>query len=69
MRKNNLFHWTPDRSAFPVPGPDGKFDYDSHKLVKIWHGPNHPGVTGNMSLELTVSGDEVLESKKIGRNP
>lgn len=63
MSKNKLFHWTPDRSAFPTPGPDGKFDYDSHKLVKIWHGPNHPGVTGNMSLELTVNGDEVLEAK------
>lgn len=65
MRKNNLFHWTPDRSAFPTAGPDGKLnlDLDSHKYVKIWHGPNHPGVTGNMSLELTISGDEVLESK------
>jgi NADH-quinone oxidoreductase subunit D len=65
MRKNNMFHWTPDRSAFPTVGPDGKLDIDldSHKFVKIWHGPNHPGVTGNMSLELTVSGDEVMESK------
>ena len=65
MRKNSLFHWTPDRSAFPTVGPDGKLDIDldSHKYVKIWHGPNHPGITGNMSLELTVSGDEVLESK------
>lgn len=63
MRKNNIFHWTPDRSAFPTAGPDGKFDFDSQKLVKIWHGPNHPGVTGNMSLELTVNGDEVLEAK------
>jgi NADH-quinone oxidoreductase subunit D len=65
MRKNNMFHWTPDRSAFPQVGPDGKLniDLDSHKFTKIWHGPNHPGVTGNMSLELTVSGDEVLESK------
>lgn len=60
-----MFHWTPDRSAFPQVGPDGKLniDLDSHKFTKIWHGPNHPGVTGNMSLELTVSGDEVLESK------
>lgn len=65
MRKNNLFHWTPDRSAFPTAGADGKLDIDldSHKFVKIWHGPNHPGVTGNMSLELTISGDEIMESK------
>lgn len=65
MRKNKMFHWTPDRSAFPTAGAEGKLeiDLDSHKYVKIWHGPNHPGVTGNMSLELTVSGDEVMESK------
>lgn len=65
MRKNNLFHWTPDRSGFPTVGQDGKpvIDLDSHKFVKIWHGPNHPGVTGNMSLELTISGDEIMESK------
>lgn len=65
MRKNKLFHWTPDRSGFPTVGADGKpvIDLDSHKFVKIWHGPNHPGVTGNMSLELTISGDEIMESK------
>ena len=65
MKKNNIFHWTPDRSKFPVAGSDGKpdIDLDSHKYIKMWHGPNHPGVTGNMSLELTISGDEVLEAK------
>jgi NADH-quinone oxidoreductase subunit D len=65
MKKNKLFHWNPDRSAFPDAGEDGKLniDLDSQKYVKVWHGPNHPGVTGNMSLELTISGDEVLEAK------
>lgn len=65
MKKNKLFHWTPDRSAFPDIGEDGKLniDLDSQKYVKVWHGPNHPGVTGNMSLELTLSGDEVIDAK------
>ncbi len=57
--------WNADRSNFPDPGADGLINPDmtSHKYVKIWHGPNHPGITGNMSLELTISGDEVLKAK------
>ena len=35
-------------------------DLQSGKYMKIWQGPNHPGVTGNMSLELIVCGDEVV---------
>ncbi|MCD6501792.1 NADH-quinone oxidoreductase subunit D, partial [bacterium] len=52
----------PDRSKFP-PIVDGKaeIDLDSEKFVKVWHGPQHPGVTGNMALELTLSGDEVVK--------
>lgn len=38
-------------------------DLSSHKYLKMWQGPNHPGITGNMSLELTIDGDEVVESK------
>jgi len=38
-------------------------DLNSGKYIKVWQGPNHPGVTGNMALELTISGDEVLEAK------
>jgi NADH-quinone oxidoreductase subunit D len=51
-----------DRSKFP-PVIDGKaqFDLESGKYVKIWQGPQHPGVTGNMSLELILCGDEVIE--------
>ncbi len=46
-------------------GEDGKpvISLDSEKFIKVWQGPNHPGITGNMSLELTISGDEVVESK------
>ncbi|MDA3906188.1 MAG: hypothetical protein PF484_08955 [Bacteroidales bacterium] len=55
----------PDRSLYPEMGEDGKpiIDLSSHKFLKIWQGPQHPGITGNMSLELTVSGDEIVESK------
>ncbi len=61
----NIINWKPDRSKFPKKDEKGNniIDLDSHKYVKVWHGPNHPGVTGNMSLELTLSGDEVLECK------
>ena len=54
-----------DRSSYPQPDESGKLqvDLDSGKYVKVWHGPNHPGVTGNMSLELTLCGDEVVEAK------
>ena len=35
----------------------------SGKYLKLWQGPQHPGITGNMSVELTVCGDEVVEGK------
>jgi NADH-quinone oxidoreductase subunit D len=56
--------FAPDRSKYPEM-VDGKpvVDLDSEKYVKIWHGPQHPGITGNMSLELTLCGDEVVECK------
>jgi len=38
-------------------------ELESGKYTKIWHGPQHPGITGNMSLELTLSGDDVVECK------
>ncbi len=65
MKNNKQIYWQPDRSAFPQLNEEGKPDLDlsSKKYVKIWHGPNHPGITGNMSLELTISGDEVMEAK------
>lgn len=61
----NRFNIEPDRSLFPSVGEDGKLNIDlsSGKYVKLWHGPNHPGITGNMSLELTICGDEVVEAK------
>ena len=54
-----------NRELFPETKSDGTVDIDlsSGKFTKVWQGPNHPGITGNMSLELTLLGDEVMESK------
>ncbi len=62
---NNILQWKNNRSMFPDMDEDGKpvVDLDSQKYIKVWQGPNHPGVTGNMSLELTISGDEIMEAK------
>ena len=53
-----------DRSKYPEM-ENGKpvIDLESHKFTKIWQGPQHPGVTGNMSLEVIINGDEVVNSK------
>ena len=57
--------YEPDRSQYPSKKADGTLDIDltSGKYLKLWQGPNHPGITGNMSVELTVCGDEVVEGK------
>ncbi len=60
-----MFTIDEDRSFFPGKNPDGsnRIDLDSHRFLKIWQGPQHPGITGNMSLELIVQGDEVMAGK------
>ncbi|HCQ67604.1 MAG TPA: NADH-quinone oxidoreductase subunit D, partial [Rhodobacteraceae bacterium] len=60
-----MFSFNPDRSQYPAEGPDGKLEVDleTGKFLKLWHGPNHPGITGNMALEVTINGDEVVEAK------
>ncbi|MDJ0832495.1 MAG: NADH-quinone oxidoreductase subunit D [Gammaproteobacteria bacterium] len=57
--------YTPDRSQYPQKKADGSLDIDltSGKYLKLWQGPQHPGITGNMSIELTVCGDEVAEGR------
>ena len=62
---NKILNWKPDRSLYPQNDINGNphVDLTSGKFIKVWQGPNHPGVTGNMSLELTISGDEVVEAK------
>lgn len=59
----------PDGGLACTPSPalkDGgglDIDLTSGKYLKLWQGPQHPGITGNMSLELTVCGDEVVEAR------
>ncbi len=57
--------YQPDRSQYPQKKADGSLDIDlrSGKYLKLWQGPQHPGITGNMAIELTVCGDEVVEGK------
>ena len=54
-----------DRSQYPQKKPDGTLDIDltSGKYLKLWQGPQHPGITGNMAIELTVCGDEIVAAK------
>jgi NADH-quinone oxidoreductase subunit D len=65
MSSKGIFSLEGDRSKYPQPDKEGRLDIDlsSHKYVKLWQGPNHPGITGNMSVELTVCGDEVVEAR------
>lgn len=60
-----MFKFEDDRSKYPEKNPDGTniIDLDSGQYTKIWQGPIHPGMTGNMSLELIIQGDEVMECK------
>ncbi len=40
-----------------------QYDLTSGKYLKLWQGPQHPGITGNMSLELTMCGEEVVDGR------
>ena len=60
-----MFKYVSDRSKFPITNSKGKpeIDLSSGKFTKIWQGPIHPGMTGNMSLELIIQGDEIMDCK------
>ncbi|MBN1885133.1 MAG: NADH-quinone oxidoreductase subunit D [Candidatus Krumholzibacteriota bacterium] len=47
----------------PVRGERPALDLDSGRYLKIWQGPQHPGSTGNMALELTLEGDVVVDCR------
>ena len=53
----------PTHSASRDMAPPEPVDLSSGRYVKLWQGPQHPGITGNMSLELTLCGDEIVECK------
>jgi NADH-quinone oxidoreductase subunit D len=36
---------------------------NNHQLIKIYHGPQHPGITGNMSVELDLLGETIKGAK------
>ncbi|MCK5075796.1 MAG: NADH-quinone oxidoreductase subunit D [Calditrichia bacterium] len=52
-----------NENTLPVWNEQKDYDLKSGKYMKIWQGPQHPGVTGNMALELLLEGDEILECK------
>ena len=46
----------------PVPPAErAKPDLSSGKYLVMWQGPQHPGITGNMSLRLVIEGDSVVD--------
>ncbi|MBP7096972.1 MAG: NADH-quinone oxidoreductase subunit D [Spirochaetia bacterium] len=52
------------KGFFPPPyDPKEPVDFGSGKFLKMWQGPQHPGITGNMSLELAIAGDTVYDCK------
>jgi len=40
---------------------DSKIE-DKNKIIKIFHGPQHPGITGNMSVELDLIGETIQKA-------
>ncbi len=62
---NKFLGFEPDKSKLPSTTAriGDEIDLSSHKFQKIWFGPNHPGVTGNMAMELTVQGNTVVRAK------
>ncbi|OQY38939.1 MAG: NADH-quinone oxidoreductase subunit D, partial [Candidatus Cloacimonetes bacterium 4572_65] len=64
LSENKYKGYDGDRSKYPEM-KDGKpvIDLESGKFTKIWQGPQHPGVTGNMAVEIIVNGDEIVDAK------
>jgi len=62
---NKFLGFKPDEKLLPSQTVNSETDIDlsSHKYQKIWLGPNHPGVTGNMAVELTVQGNTIMRAK------
>jgi len=62
---NKFLGFTPKKEMLPsqTVTPDTEIDLSSHKYQKIWLGPNHPGVTGNMAVELTVQGNTIMKAQ------
>jgi len=64
ISKSKYKDYKADRSKYPeIKNGKPVIDLESHRFTKIWQGPQHPGVTGNMALELIINGDEVIDLK------
>ena len=64
ISKSKYKNYKGDRTKYPeIKNGKPVIDLESHKFTKIWQGPQHPGVTGNMALELIINGDEVIDLK------
>ncbi|MBU0934134.1 MAG: NADH-quinone oxidoreductase subunit D [Spirochaetes bacterium] len=50
-----------DRMPYIPPAERATPDLDSGKYLLMWQGPQHPGITGNMSLRLVIEGDTVVD--------
>jgi NADH-quinone oxidoreductase subunit D len=61
--KRNLENRGGNTKFPPVQNLKSRYDLHSGKYLRLWQGPQHPGITGNMSLELTQCGDEIIECK------
>lgn len=53
MRREKIHAVPPAERATP--------DLESGKYLVMWQGPQHPGITGNMSLRLVAEGDSVVD--------
>ncbi|MHB0897851.1 MAG: hypothetical protein ACYC1A_09925, partial [Spirochaetales bacterium] len=53
MKREKTHIIPPAERAFP--------DLSSGKYLVMWQGPQHPGITGNMSLRLIAEGDTVVD--------
>lgn len=63
LRRRNQAHINDNPLMPPIVNGKAVFELESGKYLKTWQGPQHPGITGNMSLELVICGDEIVECK------
>ena len=57
----NAPHINNDPKLPPIRNGKAVFELESGKYLKVWQGPQHPGITGNMSLELVTCGDDIVD--------
>jgi NADH-quinone oxidoreductase subunit D len=57
----NAAHINNDPKLPPLKDGKPQYELESGKYLKVWQGPQHPGITGNMSLELVTCGDDIVE--------